>query len=179
MTFDNGGPLFSNFGGSTVDVYIPSGTVDFANVQAPGNNPAAAPGTGTLFLDIANLKGAGIIGDSFIQILQTGNSVNSGQLNFNGNITATAGRVLNTAMTGSFSLTASGAINQTAGILTIPGTSSFTSGGAISLNQANLFTGAVSLATSGSASATIRDANALTLGTLSLAGASQQPPPVP
>lgn len=170
MTFDNGGPLFSNFAGSTVDVYIPSGTVDFVNVQAPGNNPVAAPGTGTLFLDVANLRGAGIIGDSFIQILQTASSANSGQLNFSGNITATAGTVLNTAMTGSFNLTAPGSISQTAGILTIPGTSSFTSGGAITLGSANDFTGAVSLSTGSSGSATIQDANAITLGTLAVTG---------
>jgi len=170
ITFDNSGPLFSNFGSSLVDIYIPSGTVDLKNVQAPGNNPTAAPNTGTLFLDVANLKGAQILGNSFIGIKQSANSANSGSVAFTDNVFVSAGNVLGQAMTGTFNLTATGVINQTGGVLTIPGTSSFTAGGAITLGSANQFTGAVSLSTSSGGSATIRDANALTLGTLAVTG---------
>ena len=170
ITFDNSGPLFSNFGSSLVDIYIPLGKVFLENVQAPGNNPTAAPNTGTLFLDVAELEGAKILGNTFIGIKQSANSANNGSVDFTGAVVVSAGNVLGQAMTGTFNLTATGAISQTGGVLTIPGTSSFTAGGTISLDLANQFTGAVSLSTSSSGSATIRDANALTLGTLALAG---------
>lgn len=64
---------------------------------------------------------------------------------------------------------AGGAITQT-GVITVPGTSSFTAGAnAITLtNASNNFTGAVSVSNSGANNVAITDTNALILGTVSI-----------
>ena len=80
---------------------------------------------------------------------------------------------VNVTATGNLSVTSGGAITDT-GILTIGGTSSFTTdvaGQAITLdNTSNLFTGTVSLNTSGSGSATLNSNNAVTLLTSTVGG---------
>ncbi|MEK7217053.1 MAG: hypothetical protein AAB289_15825, partial [Chloroflexota bacterium] len=95
---------------------------------------------------------------------------------FNGNVTANAptGTVtlgaINTG-TGTLGVTAGGAVTQN-GSLTIGGTTLVTAGAnAITLTTGtNNFTGAVTLSNTGANNASITDANALTLGTLTLGG---------
>jgi hypothetical protein len=169
LTFDTGGPLFSNFGKATADVYVAgsTGSIRLQNVQSPGNNPVAATGTGTLRLDVANLSADLILGDSYFQVLKSSStSSNSGSVSL-GNITTLGSTALNITQTGNFNLTASGSITQT-GILTVPGTSSFTAGGAISLGNLNNFTGSVSLNNSGANNVAVTDVNAIILGTSSV-----------
>lgn len=69
---------------------------------------------------------------------------------------------------GNLSVTAGGAITQAAGGIVVPGTASFTAGAnAITLaDAANNFTGAVSLSNSGANNVSLRDTNALDLGTV-------------
>jgi len=69
---------------------------------------------------------------------------------------------------GNLAVTTSGAIVQT-GVLTIPGTSSFTAGAnAITLTQANNFTGAVSLSNSSTNNVSVTNSGALVIGTSSI-----------
>ena len=75
--------------------------------------------------------------------------------------------VLDTSSIGqNLTVNASGSIAQTAGILTVGGTSSFTTGNAaITLNSANEFTGAVSLNNTGAFDVVVTDADSIILGT--------------
>jgi len=175
VSFNTGGPVFSNFGGATADIYIPNGTVNFNDVQAPGNNPVAAPGTGTIYLDVAQITGAQIYGNAYLQIVQTSGSVNSGNLSLGSMVITPSpfnqGNVLGIPMAGNLSLVVPDKITQT-GPLSVAGTTSITSGGSVTLdivtpnNRSNSFGGAVSLNTSGAA--TIRATGNLSFGTVSV-----------
>src|SRR5471030_2749873 len=69
---------------------------------------------------------------------------------------------------GNLSITAGGAVTET-GVLTVPGVSSFSAGAnAITLTQANVFTGDVTLSNSGAHDVSISDAGALSLAASSV-----------
>lgn len=109
LSFNTQGEVYTNYQNSqfpnVTAVTISGGTVDFANVAAPGNNPSQGPQTGIMILDVANIQGASVMGPSFIRTV--------GNVSL-GNLSTVVGRPDQTTVT------VTSATGRTATISTLP-----------------------------------------------------------
>lgn len=161
---------------AALDISFSSGTL--GNTNTINLNGSGVSGAGALTMtgnsDVLNnpitLQTSSTIGGTGTGILTLGGAITGTSTNLTINLANAGVSLPTTTLTtsGNLSVTTSGAITQT-GVLTIPGTSSFSAGAnAITLTQNNAFTGAVSLTNSGANNVALTNNIALNLGTSSI-----------
>ena len=176
----NGGNLLiqgSNTAGSATTTSAATVTLDGGTVST-GSGNLSIVATGAIIQSGGTLSIGGTstvtTGNATISLNQANDFIGAVSLinteNNNVAVTDANAIVLGTSSvgTGTFTITAGGSITQVGGITQagIAGAATFNAGaGVISLTQANNFTGAVSLNNSGANNVTVRDINAIILGT--------------
>jgi filamentous hemagglutinin family protein len=163
----------------------PNGAVILNNLGNSFTGSVAATGTRVIIRDSTALNLGAVTASTSLSATSTGNFTQSGAINVTGTgasaINATGAVTLsqNSSFGGDLSVTSTAAgpattINQTGGVLTVTGNSTFTAAGgnSISVGQANTFTGTVSFAASSGtlANITVRDTTALDLQAMTLSG---------
>jgi hypothetical protein len=163
----------------------PNGAVILNNLGNAFTGSVTATGTRVIIRDSTALNLGAVTASTSLTATSTGNFTQSGLINVTGtgasaiNATGTVTLSQNSSFVGDLSVISTAAgptttINQTGGVLSVTGNSTFTAAGgnSISVGQANTFTGTVSFAaSSGSlANVTVRDTTALDLGAITLTG---------
>ncbi|NBS94925.1 MAG: S-layer family protein [Betaproteobacteria bacterium] len=161
----------------------PNGAVILNNLGNSFTGSVAATGTRVVIRDSTALNLGAVTASTSLSATSTGNFTQSGAINVTGigasaiNASGTVTLTLNSSFGGDLSVISTAAgpattINQTGGVLTVAGNSTFTAAGgnSISVGQANTFTGTVSFAASSGnlANITVQDTTALVLGALTL-----------
>jgi filamentous hemagglutinin family protein len=162
---------------------IANGPVILNNSLNSFSGAVAATGTRVVIRDNTALNLGAVTASTSLSATSTGNFTQSGAINVTGtgasaiNASGTVTLTLNSSFGGDLSVISTDAgpattINQTGGVLTVAGNSTFTAAGgnSISVGQANTFSGTVSFAASSGnlANITVQDTTALVLGGLTL-----------
>jgi hypothetical protein len=163
----------------------PNGAVILNNLGNAFTGSVTATGTRVIIRDSTALNLGAVTASTSLSATSTGNFTQSGAINVTGtgasaiNATGTVTLSQNSSFGGDLSVISTAAgpattINQTGGVLTVAGNSTFTGvgGNNISVGQANTFTGTVSFAASSGnlANVTVQDTTALDLGALDITG---------